>query len=153
MTTEEIKTLIDQKIAGQGSMVDIGGALPTILKEIVDMAGQGGGGDTSLVLPEQYEVNTNTTITGSYEEIAEECGITAEQVEKLFAGDYLTVGVSVSLSPADAIVYAPAITVVNSDDSKIIHYEVSFQSIAVTLECTGTAATNELKVTVSLNKE
>lgn len=44
MTTEEIKTLIDQKIAGQGSMVDVGGALPTILKEIVDMASQGGGG-------------------------------------------------------------------------------------------------------------
>lgn len=38
MTPNEIKTLIDQKIAGQGSMVDVGGALPTILKEIVDMA-------------------------------------------------------------------------------------------------------------------
>lgn len=38
MTTEEIKNLIDQKIAGQGTMVDVGGALPTILKEIVDMA-------------------------------------------------------------------------------------------------------------------
>ena len=44
MTTEEIKNLIDQKIAGQGTMVDVGGALPTILKEIVDMASQGGGG-------------------------------------------------------------------------------------------------------------
>lgn len=44
MTPEEIKTLIDQKIAGQGTMVDVGGALPTILKEIVDMASQGGGG-------------------------------------------------------------------------------------------------------------
>lgn len=39
MTAEEIKNLIDQKIAGQGTMVDVGGALPTILKEIVDMAG------------------------------------------------------------------------------------------------------------------
>ncbi len=38
MTAEEIKNLIDQKIAGQGSMVDISGALPTILKEIVDVA-------------------------------------------------------------------------------------------------------------------
>lgn len=36
MTTEEIKTLIDQKIAGQGTMVDVGGALPTILKEFAD---------------------------------------------------------------------------------------------------------------------
>lgn len=49
MTPEEIKTLIDQKIAGQGTMVDVGGALPTILKEIVDMAGQGGG-STPIVL-------------------------------------------------------------------------------------------------------
>ena len=57
MTTEEIKNLIDQKIAGQGTMVDVGGALPTILKEIVDMAGQGGGGDikpiTLTALPEE----------------------------------------------------------------------------------------------------
>ena len=43
LTPEQIKTLIDQKIAGQGTMVDVGGALPTILKEIVDMASQGGG--------------------------------------------------------------------------------------------------------------
>lgn len=50
MTTEEIKNLIDQKIAGQGSMVDVGGALPTILKEIVDMAGQGGGGDVKPIV-------------------------------------------------------------------------------------------------------
>lgn len=40
MTTEEIKNLIDQKIAGQGSMVDVGGALPVILKEIVDKIAQ-----------------------------------------------------------------------------------------------------------------
>ena len=39
MTPNEIKNLIDQKIAGQGTMVDVGGALPTILKAIVDMAG------------------------------------------------------------------------------------------------------------------
>lgn len=43
MTPIEIKNLIDQKIAGQGTMVDVGGALPTILKEIVDMASQGSG--------------------------------------------------------------------------------------------------------------
>lgn len=38
MTKEEIQALIDAKIAGQGTMVDVGGALPTILKEIVDLA-------------------------------------------------------------------------------------------------------------------
>ena len=50
MTTEEIKNLIDQKIAGQGTMVDVGGALPTILKEIVDMASQGGGSDIKPIM-------------------------------------------------------------------------------------------------------
>lgn len=39
MTTQEIKDLIASKIAGQGTMVDVGGALPTILKEIVDALG------------------------------------------------------------------------------------------------------------------
>ena len=38
MTKEEIKNLIDQKIAGQGSAVDVGGALPKILSEILDAA-------------------------------------------------------------------------------------------------------------------
>lgn len=38
MNADEIKALIAQKIAGQGSMIDIGGALPTILNEIVDIA-------------------------------------------------------------------------------------------------------------------
>lgn len=39
MTKEEIKNLIDAKLTGQGNQIDISGALPTILKEIVDMAG------------------------------------------------------------------------------------------------------------------
>lgn len=36
MTTQEIKDLIASKIAGQGSAVDAGSALPKILNEIVD---------------------------------------------------------------------------------------------------------------------
>lgn len=36
MTKQEIQALIDAKIAGQGSAVDVGGALPTILSEIID---------------------------------------------------------------------------------------------------------------------
>ena len=39
MTTQEIKDLIASKIAGQGSMVDVGGALPNILKEFADAMG------------------------------------------------------------------------------------------------------------------
>lgn len=36
MTKEEMKTLIAEKISGQGNQVDAGGALPTVLGEIID---------------------------------------------------------------------------------------------------------------------
>lgn len=38
MTKEEIQALINAKIAGQGSAVDVGGALPAILSEILNIA-------------------------------------------------------------------------------------------------------------------
>lgn len=38
MTKEEIKALIDAKIAGQGSAVDAGSALPAILDGILELA-------------------------------------------------------------------------------------------------------------------
>lgn len=38
MTKEQIQALINAKIAGQGSAVDVGGALPSILSEILDLA-------------------------------------------------------------------------------------------------------------------
>lgn len=41
MTKEEIKALVSAKIAGQGSMVDIGGALPEIINAIVDAIPEG----------------------------------------------------------------------------------------------------------------
>lgn len=60
MTKQEIKDLIAAKIAGQGSAVDVGGALPVILNEILDNArglriilakaaiGDGFGGTTTI---------------------------------------------------------------------------------------------------------
>lgn len=39
MTKEEIKTLIAEKISGQGNQVDIGGALADVLNELVDAMG------------------------------------------------------------------------------------------------------------------
>ena len=38
MNKQQIQALIDAKIAGQGSAVDVGGALPTILHEILEAA-------------------------------------------------------------------------------------------------------------------
>ena len=37
MTKQEIKALVAAKIEGQGSMVDVGGVLPTIINEIIDL--------------------------------------------------------------------------------------------------------------------
>jgi hypothetical protein len=42
MTKEEIKAKIQATIAGQGSAVDIGGQLPTILDAIIDLIPEGG---------------------------------------------------------------------------------------------------------------
>lgn len=42
MTKEQIQALIDAKIAGQGSAIDIGGALPAILGGILELATQAG---------------------------------------------------------------------------------------------------------------
>lgn len=39
MTKEEMKTLIAEKISGQGNQVDIGGALADVLNELVDAMG------------------------------------------------------------------------------------------------------------------
>lgn len=41
MTPQEIQALINAKIAGQGSAVDVGGALPQILSGILDLAQAG----------------------------------------------------------------------------------------------------------------
>lgn len=52
MTKEEIKALVAGKIAGQGTMVDAGGALPTILNEIIDLIPEGGGGGVEPLIVE-----------------------------------------------------------------------------------------------------
>ena len=54
MTKEEIKTLINTKIAGQGTNVDGGGALATVLNEIIDAIPEGGGGIEPIIL--RYKV-------------------------------------------------------------------------------------------------
>lgn len=42
MSKDELKELVASKIAGQGTQVDLGNALPTILNEIIDQMGGGG---------------------------------------------------------------------------------------------------------------
>ena len=50
MTKEEMKALVSSKIEGQGNQVDAGGALATVLNEIIDGMGGGGGGEEPVIL-------------------------------------------------------------------------------------------------------
>ena len=56
MTTNEIKAIIAEKIAGQGNQVDIGGALASVLNAIIDSIPEGGG---SVPEPVSLPAGTN----------------------------------------------------------------------------------------------
>lgn len=87
-TTEEIKALISEKIAGQGTQVDLGGALPEILNEILNTAMQGG--SAMLTIPEfPY-------ISGTRAEVAAALQINEQQLQGLVDGKYSSVYVNQS---------------------------------------------------------
>ena len=50
MTKQEIKSIIDGTISGQGSQVDIGGKLAAVLNGMVDIIPEGGGGAEPLIV-------------------------------------------------------------------------------------------------------
>ena len=81
MTKDEIIALIDAKIAGQGTNIDAGSALPGILKGILELAG----GET-LVIP-----GTIPSGNKSKQAMVEGLGITEAQFDKLLAGGYDTI--------------------------------------------------------------
>lgn len=51
MTTNEIKAIIAEKIAGQGNQVDIGNGLAEVLNALADSIPEGGGGVSPIQLP------------------------------------------------------------------------------------------------------
>ena len=87
MTTQEIKDLIASKIAGQGSAVDAGSALPEILNGIVDAI---------AAIPEPVSVPTcplvlqlGESAVGEYasaQELAEELQVSEKDLTDLFDG-------------------------------------------------------------------
>lgn len=79
MNKQEIKEAIAKGIAGQGSMVDIGGVLPTILNAIVDNMPEGG-----AIAPEAtITVNEVTFQNLLADEAAQRLGISVEQLMDL----------------------------------------------------------------------
>lgn len=89
MTKEQIQALIDAKIAGQGSAVDVGGALPAILSEILNLATAQPPAPTDmakvLVIPNYSGIDIEEE---SKAEFCEAAGITEEQFDSLLSGEY-----------------------------------------------------------------
>lgn len=75
MTKDEIKTLIAEKISGQGNQVDAGGALDAILNAIVDAIPEGGGGVSPVQLPVGTDLTdlTNEQYSQIYNNLLEGC--------------------------------------------------------------------------------
>lgn len=75
MTKEQIQALIDAKIAGQGSAVDVGGALPTILSEILNLA-------SNPPVPQKRVLSILSTVqNGTVEEALAAIRLDGEQVD------------------------------------------------------------------------
>jgi hypothetical protein len=85
MTPQEIQALINAKIAGQGSAVDVGGALPQILSEILTLAQSGVNAAKLLTIPNF----TGAKISAETKEgFCELLGITTQQFDGLISGEY-----------------------------------------------------------------
>ena len=88
MTIQEIKELVSKKIAGQGSQVDIGGALAEVLTGICD----------AIIASEEKSLRISPS-SGSLKEatkaqMAEFLNISEENVEALINGEIKTLIVS-----------------------------------------------------------
>lgn len=138
MDAQEIKDLIASKIAGQGNQVDPGGKLAEILNALVDMASQGGGGDYILTLPNEYSFDTSTTFGDTFEQIAEELGVTVEQVQNLFTGKYFAVNVTFSIQGGlTASCFVPLILSHNSEGGNGCDYNFTSPTgeVIIDIEC------------------
>lgn len=100
MTIQEIKELVSKKIAGQGSQVDIGGALAEILNGIVDLLP----GPTLIHITGDYFANKSKS------EAITLLGITPEQFDNLFKGEYFRATI-------DAYYMKTFVVLVDRDDS------------------------------------
>ena len=99
MTPQEIKDLIASKIAGQGSAVDAGSALPEILSEIVGKLDGGSGSGTGagfLLIPnDMLDLAASApSYIATKTEYADFLGITEDEVDALFDWQYPILGIS-----------------------------------------------------------
>lgn len=128
MTPQEIQSLINEKIAGQGSAVDVGGALPQILSGILELA------KTVMDAPKILTIkNFNGASIGPLGkgDFALALGISVEELESFMNGGYPFVkfpdaynektlfNVSSKTAVGETYTYAYLIDFSNADDPKI----------------------------------
>jgi len=90
MTKDEIKQLIAEKIAGQGSAIDAASVLPTILDAILDLpAPEPDPQAISSALTIRFSPNIVGTATDvPKDQMCQILGISNDELDKLFAGAY-----------------------------------------------------------------
>lgn len=91
MTKEEIQALINAKIAGQGSAVDTGGALPTILSEILELATTPPENPLKTITVAELPNSSLTDYTK--EQMCTYLDISEAELDALMAGEYAFVNV------------------------------------------------------------
>lgn len=79
MTPQEIQALINAKIAGQGSAVDVGGALPQILSGILELAQAGENAPKPIVITDMPSDGDTLQDVFGY-------GLTLEEIEAASQG-------------------------------------------------------------------
>lgn len=79
MTAQEIQALINAKIAGQGSAVDVGGALPQILSGILELAQAGGDATKPIILSGVPQIDDTLENLYGY-------GLTLQEIEAASKG-------------------------------------------------------------------
>ncbi len=121
MTTQEIKDLIMSKIAGQGSAVDAGSALPQILNAIVDAIGEGGGGSGKRILEtgpnanwDSFGKNYNTALSRA--QLAEILDISETDVDRLIDLEFTNINFALPDEP-----YCVAVSQAYSDGGDAIY--------------------------------
>lgn len=84
MTTEQIKQLIAQKIAGQGTAVDAGGALPGILDGLTDLLSQA---EAALAdMPRPIVLSDEPTVDMTTQEELDAIGLTFDEIKAAAEG-------------------------------------------------------------------
>ena len=117
MTIEELKRILAKKVNGQGSAVDVGGGVAVILAELIEKVTPSNVIE-GMTLSISAEVASASGLTK--EACAEALGITEDELDALFNGEYLRaemggLNYTLQIGGTSVIVGLEEITVSESD--------------------------------------